>query len=151
MLHQIILGSTLMLASVVIAGLSFWFMEVALVRFRGFLAQAPHRPRLILMLCVISLWILAQITAGVWLWAVTFYGLGAFATLEESLYFAIVTYTTLGFGDVLLAQDWRILSGMAAANGLLNIGLLTAVLVEALAQVRRIQTEAIRESAGGRE
>lgn len=151
MLSQIVLGSILLLVSVVIAGLSFWFMEVGLVRFRGFLVRAPHKPRLILMLCMVSMWILAQITAGVWMWALTFYGLGAFATIEESLYFAIVSYTTLGFGDVLLAQDWRILSGMAAANGLLNIGLLTAVLVEALAQVRRIQAEVIRESAGGRE
>ncbi len=151
MLSQIVLGSILLLVSVVIAGLSFWFMEVGLVRFRGFLVRAPHKPRLILMLCMVSMWILAQITAGVWMWALTFYGLGAFATVEESLYFAIVSYTTLGFGDVLLAQDWRILSGMAAANGLLNIGLLTAVLVEALAQVRRIQAEVIRESAGGRE
>jgi hypothetical protein len=80
--------------------------------------------------------VLAVITTGVWIWALTFYGLGLFQTFEESMYFALITYTTLGFGDVLLAQDWRLLGGMAAANGLLNFGLLTALLVEALRHVR---------------
>lgn len=151
MLPQIALGSLLLLFSVAIAGFSFWFMEVSLVRFRPWLVRAPHRPRLILMLCVAGVWILGQITAGVWMWALAFHLLGAFPAFEESMYFAIVTYTTLGFGDVLLAQEWRLLSGMAAANGLLNIGLLTAILVEALGQVRAAQADAIRELAGGGE
>lgn len=148
MLPQIALGSVLLLLSVAIAGFSFWFMEIGLVRFRPWLIRAPHRPRLILMLCVAGVWILGQITAGVWMWALTFAALGAFPTLEQSVYFAIVAYTTLGLGDIVMAQDWRLLSGMAAANGLLNIGLLTALLVEALGQVRAAQAGAIRESAG---
>lgn len=151
MLPQIALGSLLLLFSVAIAGFSFWFMEIGLVRFRPWLVRAPHRPRLILMLCVAGVWILGQITVGVWMWALAFHLLGAFAAFEEAMYFAIVAYTTLGFGDVLLAQDWRLLSGMAAANGLLNIGLLTAILVEALGQVRAAQADAIRELAGGGE
>jgi hypothetical protein len=47
----------------------------------------------------------------------------------------------LGFGDVLLPQDWRILAGMTAANGFLNFGLLTALLIEALRQIRLGQVE----------
>ncbi|HSG55487.1 MAG TPA: ion channel, partial [Paracoccaceae bacterium] len=95
-----------------------------------------HRPKLILVLCVSAVWIMAQMTAGVWLWALTLMALGVFETLELAVYFALVAFTTLGFGDVLLPLEWRLLGGMAAANGLLNIGLVTALLVEALRQVR---------------
>lgn len=147
MLTQLFLGSLLLLASIAIAGISFWFMEVSLLRFRGFLARRPHRPKLILMLCIAGVWILGQITAGVWLWAGTFRLLDLFPTLEEAVYFSLVVYTTLGFGDLLLPQEWRLLAGMAAANGLLNIGLLTALLVEALGRVRSTQMDALREEA----
>ena len=71
-----------------------------------------------------------------------------FATLEASVYFSLVAYTTLGFGDILLPNDWRLLSGMAAANGLLNFGLLTAILVETLRQIRLGQIDALRRLGG---
>lgn len=147
MLPQIALGSFLLLVSVAIAGGGYWVMEAGLSRFRPWLARAPHRPRLILALCAGGLWSLAQVTAGVWAWALTFAALGTFPTFEESLYFAISAYTTLGLGDVVLAQGWRLLSGMAAANGLLSIGLLTALVVEALGRVRAAQAEATRADA----
>jgi hypothetical protein len=73
--------------------------------------------------------------------------LGIFETLEEAVYFALVSYTTLGFGDVLLEKEWRLLSGMAAANGLLNFGLLTALLVEALRHIRLGQMDVRRGRA----
>jgi hypothetical protein len=82
-----------------------------------------------------------MVTAGVWMWAFTLRALGVFITMEASVYFSLVAYTTLGFGDILLPQDWRLLAGMAAANGLLNMGLLTAMLVEILRHVRMGQIE----------
>lgn len=136
MFVQIALGTALMLFSILIAGLSYWLMETLLMRMRPWLTRAPHRPKLILVLCVAAVWIMAQMTAGVWAWALTMMALGVFDTLELAVYFALVAFTTLGFGDVLLPMEWRLLGGMAAANGLLNIGLVTALLVEALRQVR---------------
>jgi hypothetical protein len=136
MFIQIALGTVLMLLSILIAGASFWLMESWLMRRQRWLSRAPHRPKLILVLCIAAVWIMVQMTAGVWAWALTMLALGVFDTLELSVYFSLVAFTTLGFGDVLLPVEWRLLSGMAAANGLLNIGLVTALLVEALRQVR---------------
>jgi hypothetical protein len=144
MFIQIALGTCLMLLSILIAGLSFWAMELSVFRLRHWLAREPHRPKLILILCIAAFWILAQVTAGVWIWAVALRMLGLFPTLELSVYFALTAYTTLGFGDVLLPEGWRLLGGMAAANGLLNFGLLTAVLVEALRVVRIGQIDSLR-------
>ena len=141
MFVQIALGTVLMLLSILIAGISFWLMEYWLVKYSPWLTRAPHRPKLILVLCIAAVWIMAQMTAGVWAWALTMMALGVFDTLELSVYFSLVAFTTLGFGDVLLPVEWRLLGGMAAANGLLNIGLVTALLVEALRQVRLRQLQ----------
>ncbi|WP_037293729.1 ion channel [Roseobacter sp. CCS2] len=141
MFVQIALGTVLMLLSILIAGVSFWLMETWLLKYRPWLTRAPHRPKLILVLCIAAIWIMAHMTAGVWAWALTMMALGIFDTLELSVYFALVAFTTLGFGDVLLPVEWRLLGGMAAANGLLNIGLVTALLVEALRQVRLQQLQ----------
>ena len=141
MFVQIALGTMLMLLSILIAGVSYWLMETLLMRLRPWLTRAPHRPKLILVLGVAAVWIMAQMTAGVWIWALTMMALGVFDTLELAVYFALVAFTTLGFGDVLLPMEWRLLGGMAAANGLLNIGLVRALLVEALRQVRLQQLE----------
>ena len=84
-------------------------------------------------------------TLGVWVWALTFHLLGIFDAFEVSLYFALVTYTTLGFGDVLLPVEWRLLAGLASANGLLSMGMYTAILVEVVRQVRILQAEAMRD------
>ncbi len=142
MFIQIAIGTGLLLVTIIIAGVTLWWLEVAFVRAQPWLARPPHRPKLIVVLCAVALWIILQMTVAVWLWAVTMRGLGLFETMEASVYFALVAFTTLGFGDVLLPLEWRLLSGMASINGLLNIGLVTALLVEALRQVRLHQAVA---------
>jgi hypothetical protein len=82
-----------------------------------------------------------MMTLAVWIWAIAFYALGVFITVEASVYFSLVAFTTLGFGDILLPQEWRLLGGICAANGLLMIGLLTAILVEALRETRLKQRQ----------
>jgi hypothetical protein len=89
----------------------------------------------------VSLWVLAVITTAVWIWALALFAVGAFDGLEQAVYFSLVAFTTLGLGDVIPPVEWRILSVMAAVNGFLAFGLLTALLVEALRQVRLAQIE----------
>ena len=50
-------------------------------------------------------------------------------TLEKAVYFSIVTFTSLGYGDITLAEaEWRLLSGIEALNGVLLVGWTTAFL-----------------------
>jgi hypothetical protein len=50
-------------------------------------------------------------------------------TFEEAVYFSVVTFTTLGYGDITLADhQWRLLSGAEALNGVLLVGWSTALL-----------------------
>lgn len=141
MFLQMLIGSGLLMISILVAGTSFWLMEIAITRLDPWLRRSPHRPKLLFVLCAAATWILFQVTIGVWVWAVAFLFLDIFQTLETAIYFALVAFTTLGFGDILLPQEWRLLGGMAAMNGLLNIGLVTAVLVETMRQIRQLQRE----------
>lgn len=77
-----------------------------------------------------ALWMIVGQIAGMWLWAGVLLWLGAFPHLEEALYFAIASYTTVGFGDVVAPPDWRILGATIAANGMLGFGIATAALID---------------------
>ena len=141
MLIQIAVGSLLMLVTVMLAGVSVWAMETVLERSRTWLLRPPHRPKLMLLVMSASIWVLVMISLDVWSWALAFRLLDVFPDFEHAVYFALVSFTTLGYGDVLLPVEWRILGGMAAANGLLNIGLMTAFMVETLRHIRVRQIE----------
>ncbi len=65
----------------------------------------------------------------VWLWAVSFIAFGAFSDPGIAVYFALVTYTTLGYGDIVLAENIRLYGAFASVTGLLGFGLSTAFLV----------------------
>ncbi len=48
--------------------------------------------------------------------------------LETAFYFSMVTFTTLGYGDVVLTGNWRILASIQAANGVIVFGWTTALI-----------------------
>lgn len=140
MLVQIVIGSLVISGSVAVHACFVGAAEHVLSRLRHWFLVPPHRPKAIVSLVAIVLWLMAAHSIGVWLWAAAFIWVGVFDALEPALYFSVVSFTTLGFGDVLLGPDWRILAGICAANGLLIFGVSTAVLVEFLIRVRRAQT-----------
>ncbi len=139
MILQIGLGTLLILATAMASAVMYWGFEALIGRRRTWLHREPHYAKLAFVLAAAVLFTLATMTVSVWIWALAFRLLGIFPTLEMAVYFALVSFTTLGFGDIILEEPWRLLSGMAAANGLLNFGMLTAVMVEALRNVRRGQ------------
>lgn len=79
--------------------------------------------------------IVASHTLQVWIWAGVLVALGALQELKTAIYFSLVTYTTLGYGDVLLEADFEIFGAMAAVTGLLTFGISTAILVALLGRV----------------
>jgi hypothetical protein len=66
--------------------------------------------------------------------------LGAIESLEPAVYFSLVSFTTLGFGDITLDDNWRLLSALCAANGLLLFGFSTAFLVELMRRLQQALT-----------
>jgi hypothetical protein len=83
-----------------------------------------------------AFWFLARVVYGLLLlhllqivvWA-SFYQLdGCFPDFETSFYFSATSYSTVGFGDVVLTDDWRILGAVEAVTGVLMFGWSTGVL-----------------------
>lgn len=58
--------------------------------------------------------------------------LGAISQMEPALYFSTVTYTTLGYGDMVLDPRWRLLASFEAANGIIMFGWTTALVIAAV-------------------
>ena len=68
-------------------------------------------------------------------WSLTYLWLGALESLEKATYFSMVTFTTLGYGEIVLDEQWRLLASFEAANGIIMFGWTTAIV---LAAVQRI-------------
>ena len=76
------------------------------------------------------LYIMLAHTIEVWLWAFVLMITGAVTGLEPAVYFSLVSFTTLGFGDITLSTEWRLMSALIGANGFLLFGWSTAYMVE---------------------
>lgn len=87
-----------------------------------------HFTATILVSALVLLLFLASVLESL-LWALTYLASGAIEGLEQALYFSIVTYTTLGYGDITLNEDWRLLASFEAANGIIMFGWTTALIV----------------------
>lgn len=73
----------------------------------------------------------------IWLWAILFLFLvpETLPDLESALYFSTSSFTTVGFGDVYLEKEWRLLSSFEAANGFILFGWSTAFIFEVISKI----------------
>ena len=78
-------------------------------------------------------------TVEIWLYAILYYWLGALGHFEEALYFSTTSFTTIGYGDVVLDRQWRILGAIEGANGLILFGWSTAFLFSVTARIRTLE------------
>ena len=70
--------------------------------------------------------------AQVGLWAGFLVALGALKTYDDAFYFSLVTFVTLGYGDIVLAPGYRIFGALAATCGPLMLGWSTALIFAAV-------------------
>jgi len=84
--------------------------------------------RLSLVSGVVILMFLASVLE-VLVWAITYLALNAIQGLEKALYFSMVTFTTLGYGEIVLDEQWRLLASFEAANGIIMFGWTTAIVI----------------------
>lgn len=97
------------------------------------------------------LWLLIRIVAGllalhllhILVWGAFYYARGLFDTFETAMYFSAVTYTTVGYGDVTLHADWRMLGAIEAVTGVLMVGWSTGML---FAVATRLQTHFLKHT-----
>jgi hypothetical protein len=93
-----------------------------------------------ILMIVLMLGNIAQIA----FWALLYSALGAIEDFETAVYFSGVTFTSLGYGDVVLNGRMRLLAPLQAANGLMMFGITTAVFITAVQQTTAKWTMAHR-------
>lgn len=79
--------------------------------------------------------IVAIHTIQVWLWAIVWVFGDVLTDWNSALYFSLVTFTTLGYGDIVLGEQLRIFGAFASVTGLLAFGLSTAFMVALMTRV----------------
>lgn len=129
MTRQFLVGTLVILATVLVNAGIFAFAARRIDALYPSALRMMRRtgPTLLVIAGVLS--VLVALTVDTWLWAFVLERTGALPDLESSVYFALVSFTTLGFGDLVLEREWRILSGLIGANGLLIFGWSTAFMV----------------------
>jgi hypothetical protein len=87
----------------------------------------------------VVLGLVAILTIEVWLYGVVYLTLGALPDFESALYFSTTSFTTIGYGDVVLDKSWRLFGAVEGANGLLLFGWSTAFLIAVTARMRILE------------
>jgi hypothetical protein len=136
MLRQILLGGAASLGNIAIHAA---VMATVVKTARHALKWKPQWPQAWLaaaMVATVGTLMVAHV-AEVGVWAFAYVLLGVVPPGADVLYFAFVNYTTLGYGDIVPVEHWRLLGPMAAMNGVLLFGWSTAVIFEVLRQAMR--------------
>jgi hypothetical protein len=128
MLMNILIAAFIMILTVVIhAGVMILALRGIQKQVSGWRQRLKHTYFYQVGVVVVLMFLASLIE--VLIWAVAYLVLNAIQGLEQALYFSMVTFTTLGYGDVVLDERWRLLASFEAANGIIMFGWTTAVVM----------------------
>jgi hypothetical protein len=68
-------------------------------------------------------------------WACLFFALGEFEAFSDATYHSGVNFASLGYGDIVMSEKYRLLGPIEAINGVLMIGVSTAVLMSTIQDI----------------
>ena len=111
-------------------------IEPFIMRAKSVSRHVRHMSRALVLLTT-SLGVICILSAEIWAWAFLYLylDLQAVHDLETSLYFSMVSFTTVGYGDIVLSPNDRLLGAMQATSGMLLFGWSTAFIFEVLSNV----------------
>jgi hypothetical protein len=131
MLELLLVAAILVAATVMIHAIGTGYWMRLLLRFYtdpdGYFKRHKALPAVIWTALILMMLHVVEVV----LWAAAYRLLpdNNLDTFEKAAYFSMVTFTTLGYGDITLADhQWRLLSGIEALNGILLVGWTTAFL-----------------------
>ena len=135
MLQQIIIGSLMVLLTTSIHGV-FTYIGITALRWRlAFMEREVRTGITHLVVSAFVLWMFVAHLIEMAAWAVLYRWLDIFDSMETAFYFSSVTYTTLGYGDIVPEVHWRLLATLEAANGFILFGWTTALVFAVLREL----------------
>src|SRR4051794_207855 len=120
MLHMMIIAAGLVAVTVALHSAGFALVLGTLIKRH---VAPPGRGWPIMWLLVRIAWLLMLIhVAEVAIWALFYRWQRCLPDAESAFYFSGVTYTTLGYGDLVLPREWRVLAPVGGLTRLLMCG-----------------------------
>ena len=104
------------------------------------LRTAPPFWRGVGLFILVAAWIIVLHLLEISVWAAFYLWKAAMADLASALYFSAVTYTTTGYGDLVLPQEWRLVGGVEALTGILMCGWSTGFFVALVSRLYEAQS-----------
>jgi Ion channel len=126
-----LVGSSVSLLSIVIHALTT-VVVIRAARSLGLTSTSRPYLRLVTVMTATASVLMAAHTLEVLIWSLAYAIVSAAPDGTNLVDFAFVNYTTLGYGDVVPLDRWRLLGPMTAMNGVLMFGWSTAVIFEVL-------------------
>ena len=139
MFTELAIAAAIVAVSLIIHLAGILLMAESLLRRRDELEQSVSKRHFVLLMIALFIGILLLHMIQTSLWAVFYYTQELFSDFETSLYFSMVSFTTIGYGDVLLPRNWRLLGVIEGFSGVLLCGVSTAFIfavVNAMFQFR---------------
>jgi|SRR5450759_2351187 len=142
---EIILGLSLTICTLIVHGIGMYLvMHRFELNWPRYLNEKNEIRRQFYFGHLVILMLLTHISE-ILLIAAVLLGIHAFADLRTAFYFTGETYTTVGFGDVLLPSGWRQLALFIAMSGLFSFGWSTGVLVGIVGKTYEAQFSNLRK------
>jgi ion channel len=143
---------SMMLSACVLAFLTMAVHAAGIaVLLRGFMRSYLLQPKGVMpvsrLLLRILWWLILLHVVEISIWGVFYLWRGCMPNAEAAFYFSGITYTTLGYGDVLLAKPWRLLGPLESLMGVLMCGLSTGFFFVILNRIPQSQPAKVTTAA----
>jgi len=151
MLIPMLIGSVMIIVNLGILVLALSLLIRLLTNRIGDDSPAPS---LLSDVMVLSL-VMAVLTFGHMMqfatWALLFTWLGEFTDFATAFYHSTVNFTSLGYGDIVMSEKWRLLGALEAGNGVLMFGLSASTILSIMNTLfaRRKAFAGLKQSMGG--
>jgi len=113
-------------------------VAISLRRYASFQRNVKNQDLLwvdVLLLITVMLLTLLCNFAQIAISAALFISLGELSDFATALYHSAVNFITLGYGDIVMSKQWRMVRKIEAANGILMFGVSTSVMTAAVMDV----------------
>lgn len=133
--YQLVIGGVLIASTFVIQAIGF----DSIIRIAPWIEKQVRRYfksmwKSVFFIIIISL-ITSILVIEMWIWALFYLGIGVMPDVESALYFSTSAFTTVGFGDLYLDKEWRMISAIESVNGFLLFGWATAFIWEVVMHI----------------
>ena len=134
-----LVGLPVMLLCLVIQSVvAFWSVRYYIRRVQGGSSEQRLRNGLQPLLIAMVAMMLGTFVQVI-LWGVLFVWLGEFTELYEAVYHSAVNFASLGYGDIVMQKQWKLLGPLEAINGVLMLGMSAAALMAILQHMVKSQ------------